>query len=686
MAKMTDDVLMTFMNAAESQSIHASDELNVRNRRLYEFYNGDPMGNEVDDESQVISTDVFDLVEADMPSLVRVFLGSNDILKFTPVNDTEQERQIAEEKTKYINQLVRNQPGAYKTNFDWLKGAEIYKYSAVNFGFEEEDTVKIVEYEGLSEDEFAEITIELQLQEQAGAEVDIEEIKRDPKDKFKDMKATIKKTVGRYFVRYIDPESFVITKGSTSVEDAQMVGHDTIITKSDLVGMGFSKEIVEPLPSINPSNETNKENRLRPQGGTSEGNDIDWTGQLIKLETRYLKVDQDGDGIAERLRILTVGEEMLRNEPYEIPPYAVLSSVLMPGQLIGKSRAEITMETQEIKSVLLRQTMMNMYQVNSARMAVNDNVNMDDMLTQRIGGVVRVDGEQNPLQSLAPLPTPFIGDKALMIIQYADSARAQRTGSLMASQALDTDKLGQETATRFQGVADASQAKIELIARGHAETGFSDLFRGMLWTVSHFQKEKTEIMVLGKPLTVDPRRWLSDQPIIVNVGLGAGDDETVLQNMGSLLAIGGQLQAKGSPLYDMNKEFNILSRITKAMNQPDVGEFFNNPRNPAEMIQAQNEQLQRKVFELEQQVGTNPLAEAEEVKAQAVLIKAESDREIRLATLEEDQRQFNAKFIEDNRQFNDELESKTNKVIADLELKYTELEAKTKTDIPGSRI
>jgi len=513
------------------------------------------------------------------------------------------------------------------------------------------------------------------LGQETAAEVDFEEVDRDQKDDKKDLKATIKKTVGKYFVRYINPEDFVISKGATSVDEARTVGRDRFLTKSDLVSMGYGKELVRELPSIDPTNSTNRENRLNDQGGAAEGNSSDWTGELVKLETRYIKIDRDGDGIAERLRIITVGGELLEAEPYEIAPYSVLCSLMMPGQLIGKSRAEIVMETQDIKSTLLRQTMMNMYQVNSARMAINEEVNKDDLLTQRIGGIVRTKGKENPLNHIAALPTPFIGDKALMVLQYADSARAQRTGSLMANQALDSDKLGQETAARFNGVADASQAKIELVARGHAETGFTELYMGMLWTVTHFQKDKTEIMVLGKPLTVDPRRWLSDQPIVCNVGLGAGDDESVLQNMSALLTIGGQLQAKGSPLYDMNKEYNILTRITKAMGQSDVGEFFNNPEQPAEMLQAQVEQLQQKTFQLEQQVQTNPLAEAEQVKAQSELIRAEATQQLNIAKLAEDQRQFDA-----------ELLAKQNKTIAELEQKYTELELKFKVNVPGSLV
>ena len=686
MAKMNKEELMQYRNMAEAGSIHASDQLNADHKKAYDYYSGHPLGNEVEDESKVISTDVFDVVEADMPSLVRVFLGANEILKFTPINDSLEERRIAEEKTKYINQLVRNQPDSYKTIFDWLKGAEIYKYSAVNFGFEEEDTVKVVEFEGLSEEEFEEVKIELQIQQQEGAMVNFEEVDRDKKDDLKDLKATIKKTVGRYFNRYINPEDFIISKGATSVDEAQTVGHDQYVTKSDLVAMGYSKEVVKDLPSTGSTDSTNAQNRMRNQGGTADGNASHWTGELVKLETRYIKIDKDGDGIAERLKMVTVGEELLEDLPYEIAPYAVLVSVMMPGQLIGKSRAEITMETQDIKTALLRQTMMNMYQVGAARMAINEQVNKDDAANQRVGGLIRTKGKDNPLNHIAAYPTPFIGDKALMVLQYADTARAQRTGSLMANQALDSDKMGKETAARFNGVQDAGQAKIELVARGHAETGFRSLYMGMLWTVAHFQKDKTEIMVLGKPLTVDPRRWLTDQPMVCNVGLGAGDDDTILQNMGSLLSVSQQLASSGSPLTDMSKQYNILSRITKAMNQSDVDEFFNNPEQPEELLQAQVEQLQRKNQQLEQQVQTNPLAEAEMVKREGEIAIAQGKLALEGAKLTEDQRQFDVNALQSQEQFNEEMKAKYDKLILEGEAKYTELELKYNEDVPGSRV
>jgi len=672
MAKMNDDDLLSYLDSAEANSIHASDELNALNREYYDRYMANPW-NEVTDESKVQSTDVYDVVESITPSLAQVFLGVNEIHKFKPIKPTDLERATSEEKTKYINYLVRNQPSSFKTIFDWIKGALIYKYSAVTFGYEEEDTVKVIDYSALDEKELEEIKITFHLlREREGAEVEFEEIEREENDDLHDLKVTVKKTVGRYFVRYIDPDDFVITRGTSSVDDAQMTGHDCIVTKSDLVAMGYSKELVQDLASIDSTDSVNRQERTREQGGTDQGNSYHWTGELVKLETRYVKVDRDGDGIAERLKVLRVGATLLEDYTYEIAPYAMLSSILMPGQAIGRSTAEVTVETQDIKTTLLRQTMMNMYQVNSARMAANQNVNMDDLLTQRLGGVVRVKGEGNPLQSMAPLPVPFIGDKSLMVLQYADSARAQRTGSLMANQALDSDKLGNETATRFEGVQDAANSKTELIARCMAETGFRELFCGMLWTVSHFQKTATEVMVLGKPLTVDPRKWLSDQPMVCNVGLAAGDNENVMTNMTGLLQISQQLQAGRSPLTDMKKQYNILDRMTKAMEEGDTSQFFNDPEVPEEMMQAQIEKLQIENFQLQQQAQQNPLAEAAMVEQQGKIAIAQGNLNLKIAELDEKKRQFNVNEM-----------AEANQAIADLEQKYTELELKYSTDIEG---
>ena len=56
----------------------------AENEYLLDRYEGNPYGDEEPERSKVISNDVMDVVEADMPSLARVFLGPGEILQFKP--------------------------------------------------------------------------------------------------------------------------------------------------------------------------------------------------------------------------------------------------------------------------------------------------------------------------------------------------------------------------------------------------------------------------------------------------------------------------------------------------------------------------------------------------------------------------------------------------------------------------
>ena len=665
---MNDDQLLQYVRTAEIDTVRHDSSIDSDHRKAFNYYSLGDMGNEVEGQSRVKSTDVFDLVESDMPSHIRTFLGHNDIMEFKPENGSDTAKREAQEKTDYINYLIKSQPGSYMTGFSWLKGGEIYRFSPVTFGYEEKETETTKEFKNVTEDEAEEIKIAVNLQVEAGAEIEWQDIDQ-PEGEEVSLKVSIKKTSGSYYVRWIQPDRFVISDNAISVSDSEIVGHDEYLRKYELVQLGYSVDLVKDLPT---TTETDNQS-----GTLNQGNSIDWTGEIVLVEYRYIRVDDDGDGIPELIKVTIAGDKIIEREEVEIFPYAVFSATPLPGQMIGLSRADAVIETQDIKTALLRQTINNMYQVNSARMAVNGRVNKDDLLTTRLNGIVRVKGEGSPLEAIAPLPVPFIGDKALAVLQYADSARAQRTGSLMANQALDVDKLHKETATRFKGVETAATAKIELLQRNFAETGYRELFEGLLWTVMHYQDTSAEILKLGKQITVSPHKWMTSSNLVSCIGLANGDEDTQLENMASLLALHQQLLATGSPITDQKKVYNIGRRIIKSMNLPEVEEFFNNPEVPEETLQAQVEALQLQNQQLSQIVeqSANPLAEAEKIKQQALLIKAEADQQINIAKLAEDQRQFNATMLQNQQQF-----------MAELQESYTELELKHGTDIKGKGV
>jgi hypothetical protein len=644
------------------------------NEELLDRYEGNPYGDEQPERSKVVSNDVMDIVEADMPALARIFLGTNDVFKFKPNTAKEDDVKEAEDKTKYVNWQVRHQPWSFSVIHGFIKNALIHKTSVVKYFVEEITEVEEHKKKDISNEEAA-------MFEESFKGEDVE-IVREEEGENDEKTLVFKVSRKTKCTKIVDVplESFRMTKNASDKETAPMVGDVTLMTRGELLALGFDKKTISSLSLVggngqigtetNNSSENSRLSDIRDaqEGGTDDTQAIDdWASEQVEVEDLYPLIDFDGDGIAERRHVMRSGDTVLVNEVFNHVPYAQMSSILMPHKAIGKSRAELAAPTARIKTAILRGVNDNIYAVNNPRMGANKNVEMDDLLVMRPNGVVRTNTETPIANDLMPITIPYIGDKAMQVIQYYDQSRAQTTGSLMASQGLNADDLGKETATRFEGIQDNSDQKVELVARVMAETGFRQLFEGVAWLDANFQNTAVEIEVLGEELSVNPADWKFKHNVVSRVGLGAGDDEQMLQTMSALWAVHQQLQTVNSPMTDEIKRFNILKQMVNASGLPEETEFFNNPERPEQLITAQNEILTNLVQQLQEQVAQlqNPLAEAETIKAQAKLVEAQGKQQIDVAKLAEDQRQFQVSTVQKQDQF-----------MKDLALSLTELEAK----------
>jgi hypothetical protein len=676
---MTENELLALVQSAENDAAIYNGEFMALNEKYLKEYMGELYGDEVEGQSSAVSTDTFDVVEADMPPLMRIFIGSGDVLTFAPMTGSKTDMQEAEEKTKYVNWLIRSQPESFKVIHDWIKDAEIQKNGVVKYFVDEQAEVEEVEYTGLSLEEVIALEESYKNSEVDKIKVELSE-ETETSEGVYDVKFRATLTDKPIKIINIPPESFLISRNATSVDDAELVGDKIRKTRGQLLAEGYKRELVDRLPSVDKDDSRRGSLsiiRNGDQGGEDAGADIrNWASDYVEISDLYVRVDFDGDGIAERRHIMISGNVVLENESFNHVPYASLSAVLMPHKAIGRSRAEITSPTQKQKTALLRGMFNNIWMVNNPRNVVHGDVDLDDMLTVRTNGIVRLDDDSSilPGQAVFPLQIPYIGDKALQVIQYVDHSRAQSTGANMVNQGLDADSIAKETATRFEGVEKAGEAKLELIARNYAETGFRKLFEGVAWLASRYQDTEREIMVLGKPLTVNPSKWRYKQSCSSQVGLGAGNNEKMVGSLQGIYQIQQQLKATGSLLVDDTDIYNTLKRITDGLGFPSVDEMFNNPSQPEELIQAQNEQMQMMLQQMQQQMQEmqNPLAEAENIKAQAKLIEAQGKGQLEAAKMQEQARQFNA-----------EMEAKQQKQMEDMAAKLTELELKAGQQLDG---
>ena len=694
MAKMKEAEFLSQINMAEADAITHSENYMPLNRESMEYYLGCPNGYEVEGQSQVTSTEVADVVGSDMPSLVRFFLGGGELMEFPPNSQDPLDIAEAEEKTKYVHHIIRNQDSSFRLMHDFLKTVEIQTVGVIHYPWEETKTKESRKYDGLDEDEFALIVDGAEEEaEKQGFDLERKEIQNN--DNTWKLTLTITRQKKGVVLSNIPIEQLLISSNAETKDTAALVGHQFMEMRGILKSQGFLKSlsgvsIDDIATSANTIDSGMRSVRFADQGGQVDSSPMsNEASELLHVSNLYVLIDYDGDGIPERRHVIKIGTELFHNEQFDHVPYAISSAILMPGNLMGRSRAEITMQSQLLGTEVLRSTMDNIYDVGAGRIGVNtDFVDMDSLLTERNAGVVQFDGVSDIRQALMQIDTPFIGDKNLLVMQYLDSKRAASTGELLSNQGLEADKIYNETAARFDGMRDAGAAKVELVTRVIAETGIRELFEGIAWTVSHFQSSADEIMVLGKQLTVNPSRWWSKHAVVAKIGAGAGDDEQSLSNLSGIFQIQNTLKAEGSSLVDDKDRYNTIARMMQAMGENKVNEHFNDPTIPeesAQFLMEQNQQLMTALQEMQGQLS-NPLAEAEQIKAQATLQKAETDNQVKLIEAQAKSQLDMAKMIEDQRQFNEKAQSESNQKLLDLEARYTEIELKYSTDIPGKGI
>lgn len=687
--KMTEQELVTLTDHMVENSVTESGSFNSDNEQYLKYYNGDPFGNEVAGRSKVISTDTRDMVEADMPSLARVFLGAGDPVEFKPTGTSAEAVQEAKDKQAVVSHIIRSVRNSFRTQHDWLKASEIQNVSALEYGVEETKRPRYATYTDISEEELAAIVSDIE-EDKDVESVDV--IERDGEDDDSIMDSVtlrIVVTKNDYFMRCVPVEDLIISRNAHNKEDAEVIGKRFTKKRGQLLAEGFSRKLVDSLPTTN-STDSERDNlkavRYERQGG-EEYDDmsyVQWANQEVEGVDVYALVDFDGDGIAERRHIVKCGNVVLENEPFDHIPYAIFSSMLMPNNIIGIPRAELTEQYQNINSALWRQTLDNLYSVNMPRHAYNDNVDVDSLLDHQFGGAIYVDGQ--PQASLMPISTPYVGDKSLQVIQFMEGKKQSSTGAPMANSALEADQLHKETATRFKGMDDAQKSRIELVARVIAEVGYKDLWEGIAWFASHYQDSEMEVRILGHEMMVSPKSWKYDHYICAKVGTGSGDDEKKVQSLSALFGIQQQLQQSGNPMVDNTKLYKTLSEITVSLGQDSVTEFFNNPEEPAEIVEAERDTLRTMVSQLQQQMQ-NPLAEAEQVKGQFQMqmkqMEQKYDAQLDMMKME----QTYKKEVSDALQSRDsqlrELQYKYDQLIMKTRFDYDKLQTTENVDIKG---
>lgn len=593
MSKMTESELKAILSAEIADSIgHIGGELSEQRRKALDYYLGQPFGNEMEGRSKVVSTDVADTIEWILPSLLRIFTAGDDVVRYEPTGPEDEE--VARQATEYANWIfTRDNPG-FLILYTLFKDALLQKNGIGKVWWEEKEEDQREVYRQKTPEEVQVLLADPDVELLEVREYQAERIGIDPSGAvvaipvpYHDVTLKRRSRSGRVRVMPVPPEEFLISRRARSIDEAAFVAHRVRRTVSELLAMGFDRKTVEALPDAAEDDPTGEE-RARfdfdDTGDPAGSHGLNRAMREVWITECYIRADWDGDGIAERRKITVggAGEEILDNETWDGPlPFVSLTPIIMPHRFFGLSVADLVMDLQLIKSTILRQILDNLYLSNNGRHVISDQVNLDDMLTVRPGGIVRLKSGAMPSQGhVLPLDTPLVAAQAFPMLEYLDGIREGRTGVTRYNQGLHAETLN-KTAAGINQIMTAAQQRIELIARVFAETGIKDLFRKILELIGKHQSAPRIIRLRNRWVPMDPRSWNTQMDLSINVGLGTGNRDQMLVHLQNLLGI--QVQAiklqggVAGPIVTLDNIYNTLAKLVENAGLKSVDAYFTAP-------------------------------------------------------------------------------------------------------------
>jgi hypothetical protein len=578
------------------------------------YYRGAFFGDEEEGRSQVVLSEVRDTIQAMMPSLMRIFTSGQKIVEYMP--RTPEDVQVAEQASDAVNFIFNEMNPGFQILHSAFKDALLKRAGIVTWWAESDDRVVERHYSGMTEDE---VLLFRQNNPTAEFTYIYPETPANPLEPttYKFCVKVVDRQV-KYRIRTLPPECFIIDKRARDTDRMfDIIGFRDLVPISELVEMGFEEEDIleHGAPGDDDLWVAEMEEQERNPGYLTPYDDEEPTLRRVKYMKVYMRVDKDGDGIAELRCIHAIGDTcyILKDEVVDHAPFALFCPDPEPHTVFGHSIADVTMDLQRIKSHVLRATLDSLAQSIFPRtVIVEGQVNIDDVLNKEVGAIVRA-RQPGAVQDLS---TPFVGQAAMPILDYLDQIKAQRTGITPTSQGLDADVLQSTTRAAVTAQISASQDRIELIARTFAETGMRQLFSGLLRLISRHQDKPLLVRLRGQWVPMDVSQWDANMDCVVSVALGRGDDA---QQMGFLTQVAQKqeqiLQTMGmsNPLVKPSQYANTLSQIVRKAGFKNPESFFT-PIGPDQDIaiaqQAQAAQGQAKD-------PNQLLAEVELAKAQA---------------------------------------------------------------------
>jgi len=522
--------------------------------------------------SSLVSTDVADTIEWALPSLMKVFTGSDEVITIQGV--TEEDDQNAEVMQSLLVYQLQRQNKFFPILYNWMKDALITGMGIIKCYWERT--------EGYTP-ETAQLNADaLRLLTQTGVEI----TNVEGPDVMGDFTVTWNSP---YYIKNspklenILVSEFLYSPDAKNLEDANFVAHRKKVTMSHL-RQKEREGIYANVDMVHPDNgpvswiTDQVEDVIGDHYTPLHNNQQDKAREEVTIYECYTKIDFNNDGILEDMIITIAGDVILRAEPNYMGrhPFFSISPTKDPHRIwVKRSYAELIGELQDMKVALTRQIVQNIALTNDPKMILaEDSINISDYIEGR--KVIRKKPGSSMGDVAMAMPVNQLSPQTFQFLEYLEGQKENRTGITRYNQGLDANSLN-KTATGISAILGQSAQRLELVARMFAETGISELFRFMVSLNQKFVDQETVVRLTNKQLRISPDDLNGNFDLVVNAGISISTKESTIMTLQTMLTALMQTQAAGIPIVTPQNIYNLFKKWIESAGFKNYNDYVTDP-------------------------------------------------------------------------------------------------------------
>lgn len=540
-----------------------------------------------------------------LPQVMKPFVTDDEAVEFQ--SRRPEQDPIAKLATAYVNYLFYTKNDGVGVMYDWFKDALIQKVGFVKVWAEEEFEDISSTYSGITQEQVV-------MLQQSGWEIDGEPQQEAPQAMTVDstqqmghpgqpivipqpqqptLTVTLKKEDKRMAIKVAAcaPHEVRIDANARWGDEPAMIAHVYPRRKFELEEEGYN--LTNIGQSGNPVQYDSEVLAMLGENADYAAVEPHESHKLYQCAEVYIKLDADGDGIAEWLCCHMIEQTLVEYEKCDGHPFVWICPIPRPHAFFGDCPADMALNPQKLRTNIIRAIQDNLVLSVNQRTYINmdANVNMDDWLENRPGGAVRGHGPANT--AIQPIVQPSLGAPAYEFNEWLDEWKAERTGFTKYSQGMDANSLN-KTATGVSIITQKSDMRMELMSRMFA-VGMKGLFAKMLKLAVQYQDKSEMIQINGEWVDINPSEWKDQFNVTVKVGLGTGSKEQLAARVMGLMQV--QMEAANFGIITPSQIAETVKLYVQASEFKEPERFVSPepsgmPPNPQAFQQMQQQQQQ----------------------------------------------------------------------------------------------